>query len=312
MVFMTTPSSHAHDLAILAELAARAVADYLRQAANSRTEFTTKTDFHDPVTMHDKAVESALRTIMGQAVPSSRVLGEEHGEAVLDPKHLDALPAGILFPAGPQWDEATSRVGRLGSRVRWIVDPIDGTANFAAGLPWFNTSIGVELDGTIIAGVVSAPLLFEMFTADDTHAWLSTPSGTSELNARGATSESQAVISTYHPGSRALAHDSEQAGDQERRIMNAYQTTRRFGAAALDLAYVAAGRLGAMLGTNFKPWDVAAGLHLVKVAGGSVLNVNLATSLPIGLRPGVLAWGGAFEASTAKEVLSEIEKSWSK
>ena len=58
------------------------------------------------------------------------------------------------MPEGEEWERALRAVADLGERVRWIIDPIDGTANFAAGLPWFNTSIGVELDGRLVAGVV--------------------------------------------------------------------------------------------------------------------------------------------------------------
>ena len=305
-----TTSSPSSALAVLARGAALSVAAYLRSAAASRVGFTTKTDFHDPVTIHDTAVEAALRTILGRAVPFSLILGEEAGGAVLDPRELPALPAGVAEPSGEEWEAARAALLGFAGRVRWIVDPIDGTANFAAGLPWFNTSIGVELDGRVVAGAVCAPLLFEVFIADEERAWCEGPAGTRPLEARGALEESEAVISSYYPGPRAFARDAEAALDQERRIIAAYQSTRRLGAAALDLAYVAAGRLGAMLGTNFKPWDVAAGIHLVRVTGGRVVNLDLGTGLADGLRPGVLASGRDFEAPTARAIIAEVEASW--
>lgn len=290
----------------IARIAALGVGEYLRRAARTVEAFETKADFHDPVTAHDRAVEAALRVILGSAVPSSELLGEEGGTAVLGADAPPALPEGIAMPEGEEWDAARRAVEDLGGRVRWIVDPIDGTANFAAGLPWFNTSIGVELDGRMVAGVVNAPLLRELFSADSRRATVETPEGVRLLDARGARDEARAVIVNYYPGTRALADDPAAALDRERRIVSAYQSTRRFGAAALDLAYVAAGWLAAMTGTAFKPWDVAAGLHILRVAGGSILNLDMGTGLPDGLRPGVVASNRGFLAPTAREVLLEV------
>lgn len=290
----------------IARIAALGVGEYLRRAARTVEAFETKADFHDPVTVHDRTVEAALRFILGRAVPSSRLLGEEGGASLLSAGALPALPEGIPMPAGPQWEEARRAVEGLGERVRWIVDPIDGTANFAAGLPWFNTSIGVELDGSMVAGVVNAPLLRELFSADSRRATVETPEGERPLDARGVQEESRAVIIAYYPGARALAGDPAAALERERRIVSAYQSTRRFGAAALDLAYVAAGWLGAMMGTAFKPWDVAAGIHILEVAGGEVMNLDMGTGLPEGLRPGVVASNRGFFAPTAREVLLGI------
>lgn len=309
---MSTPSSPASALAGTARAAALAVAPYLRAAVRTVDSFETKTDFHDPVTVHDTAVEGALRTILATAVPGSRVLGEETGASALDPATASALPAGIGMPTGPEWDAARAALDGFGARVRWIVDPIDGTANFASGLAWFNTSIGCELDGEVVAGVVCAPLLGELFLADDSGAVIEDEEGVRPIDARGPKEESRAVINTYYPGARALLCDPEAALERERRIIGAFQSTRRLGAAALDLAYVAAGRLGAMMGTNFKPWDVAAGIFILRAAGGNALNVDLGTDLPDGLRPGVVASGAGFLAPTARAVMLEVAGSWTR
>ncbi len=294
----------------IARAAAIHVGDYLRKVARSVDSVETKKDFHDPVTVHDKNVEMALHLILGSALPFSRVLGEETGAHVLSPIALPELPEGIAMPEGEEWERALGAVGALGERVRWIIDPIDGTANFAAGLPWFNTSIGVELDGCMVAGVVNAPLLGELFSADSRRAWVETSQGVRELDARGADEESKAVIITYYPGLSALATDPKKAVERERRIVSAFQSTRRYGAAALDLAYVAAGWIGAMMGTSFKPWDVAAGLHILTVAGGHVMNLEMGTGLGEGLRPGVVASNRGFLASSARAVLLEIAQEY--
>ena len=297
-------------LALIAKEAALAVSDYLAGVARTVARVETKVDFHDPVTAHDRLVETALRAILGRAVPGSRVLGEEKGAAVLDAESLPVLPDGVASPDSAQWREAVGVVAEFGARVRWIVDPIDGTANFASGLPWFNTSIGVELDGEIVAGVVRAPLLGETFWADDAVARYEGPNGERILDADGPTAAERAVIVSYYPGPRAIAREPELAAAREARIAAAFQSTRRLGAAALDLAYVAAGWLGAMSGTAFKPWDVAAGLHILRIAGGGALNVDLATELPWGLRPGVVAHGRNFDAPTARAVMREIAATW--
>ena len=88
--------------------------------------------------------------------------------------------------------------------------------------------------------------------------------------------------------------------------MKHYSVVRRPGAAAVDLAMVAAGWIGVAMGFTFKPWDVAAGIHLVKVAGGHVLNLPLATGLPEGLRPAIVASVGTLDAHTARAVLEEV------
>ena len=77
----------------------------------------------------------------------------------------------------------------LAERVRWIVDPIDGTANFAAGMPYFNTSIAAELDGAVVAGAINAPIMDHLFLADLTHAWLRTDGEDIDIHAQGPTSE---------------------------------------------------------------------------------------------------------------------------
>lgn len=292
-----------HQCALVARAAALSVAPYLRSVARTVTSFDTKMDSHDPVTVHDRHVEGVLHEILGFFAPGSRVLGEEQGEVTLTSSTEDTALSGEAAALAQLGD--TAEIHELGDRLRWIVDPIDGTANFACGMAYFGTSIAAELDGQIIAGAVSVPLLHEVFVANATRAWHEGPSGTTELRSQGPRSESEAVLISYYPTRRLLHQDPLLAAQREERLVDAYMATRRSGACALDLAHIAAGWLGAMIGTAFKPWDVAAGIHMVRVAGGTVLNLPLRTDCADGYAPGVAASVGSFDAVTIEAVLRE-------
>ncbi|MBX6324070.1 MAG: inositol monophosphatase, partial [Rhodospirillaceae bacterium] len=154
-------------------------------------------------------------------------------------------------------------------RHRWIVDPLDGTTNFLHGVPHFAISIGLEQDGEIVAGVVYDPLKDEMFWAEKgVGAYLNDR----RLRVSGRRQLSQALIATGTPfgerGDRARFLSELDA------VMAATAGVRRLGAAALDLAYVAAGRFDGFWEWGLQPWDVAAGLLLVREAGGYVSEVD--------------------------------------
>lgn len=304
-------------LAATAIAAARHVAPYLRSVARSAPDVDLKRDIHDPVTFHDQHTEDQLRRYLGAALPGSRVLGEERGEETLDPHGM-----GFTVVAPHDWAETTGldeadldRMWALGSRVRWIVDPIDGTANFAAGLTYFGTSIGVELDGVMVAGVVSIPFNYEFFAADQNNAWHISEDPNKgggapvakPMRSTGPTEESQALLTSYYPNVQALNDDLEAAATHERELMNNYSVVRRPGAGALDLAMVAAGWMGGVLATSFQPWDVAAGIHLIKVAGGNTLNLPMGGDQPDGLRPGIAASVGTLDAVTIRRLLTELD-----
>ena len=148
---------------------------------------------------------------------------------------------------------------------RWIVDPLDGTTNFLHGIPHFAISIGLERDGEIVAGVVYEPTRDEMFWAEK-GAGAYVNDRRLRVSARRQLGE--AVIGTGMPYLNR--------GDQATylaalaRIMAATSGVRRLGAAALDLAYVAAGRFDGFWEFGLCPWDIAAGLLLVREAGGFV------------------------------------------
>ena len=148
-------------------------------------------------------------------------------------------------------------------RHRWIVDPLDGTTNFLHGLPFFAISIALERDGEIVAGVVYEPVRDEMFWAEK-GAGAFVNDRRLRVSARRQLSE--AVIGTGIPFRGRGNHQTYLATLAA--LMEATSGIRRCGSAALDLAYVAAGRLDAFWEFGLQPWDIAAGLLLVREAGG--------------------------------------------
>lgn len=152
-----------------------------------------------------------------------------------------------------------------GSPCRWIIDPVDGTTNYAHGYPWFCTSIGFELEGELVAGVIYNPVYDELFTA--------TKGGGAYLNGNKLSVSASNHLDTSLLGT-GFPYDC--ATDPVNNFANfiAFQKRargiRRAGAAALDLAYVAAGRLDGFWELKLKAWDVAAGVLLVREAGGVV------------------------------------------
>jgi myo-inositol-1(or 4)-monophosphatase len=151
---------------------------------------------------------------------------------------------------------------------RWIVDPLDGTTNFLHGLPHWAISIGLEQHGEVVAGVVYDPSKDEMFWAEKgVGAYLNDR----RLRVSGRRQLSQALVATGTPfGERG---DRPGFLAELDAVMTATAGVRRFGAAALDLAYVAAGRYDGFWEWGLSPWDIAAGMLLVREAGGYVSEV---------------------------------------
>jgi len=151
------------------------------------------------------------------------------------------------------------------SAFRWIIDPLDGTTNFTHGFPWFCVSIGLEAEGELVAAAIFNPIYDELFTA--------TKGGGAFLNGR------QLKVSRHAPLSDTLlgtgfpydcASDPANNFASFISFQKAARGIRRAGAAALDLASVASGRLDGFWELKLKPWDVAAGVLLVREAGGTV------------------------------------------
>ncbi|GLK78610.1 inositol monophosphatase family protein [Methylopila turkensis] len=190
----------------------------------------------DFVTAADRKAEETLFAELSRVRPGYGFVMEERGEvAGTDPDH------------------------------RWIVDPLDGTTNFLHGIPMFAISVGLERAGQLVAGVVFNPITDELYTAER--------GGGAYLNDRRLRVAARrdlvdAVIACGVPHLGRPAHDlfREELG----RIQGRVSGIRRFGAASLDLAYVASGRLDGFWERDLKSWDLAAGLLLVREAGGFV------------------------------------------
>lgn len=155
------------------------------------------------------------------------------------------------------------------SHTRWIIDPLDGTTNFLHGIPHFAISIGLETHGEIVAGVIFNPVTDELFWAEKGKgAFLNQR----RLRVSGRRHLDEALLATGTPlGSR---NNTKKFIDLIEIIMPVTAGLRRFGAAALDLAFVAAGRYEGYFEMNLKPWDIAAGIILVKEAGGYICDFN--------------------------------------
>jgi myo-inositol-1(or 4)-monophosphatase len=151
----------------------------------------------------------------------------------------------------------------------WIVDPLDGTLNFLHGIPHFAISIGLEREGSIVAGLVYNPATDELYTAErGKGAFLNDQ----RLRVAGRARFSDAVVACAlpHPSRGDVALEQ----TEHAAVQNAVAGLRRYGTASLDLAWVAAGRFDAYWERKLHPWDIAAGIILVREAGGFVSDVE--------------------------------------
>jgi myo-inositol-1(or 4)-monophosphatase len=152
---------------------------------------------------------------------------------------------------------------------RWIVDPLDGTTNFLHGIPHFAVSIGLERDGAIVAGLVYNPANDDLFLAErGKGAYLNDRRIRVAARKRLAEAVVACGLPHYGRGDLVLARHEIAAAQQN------YAGLRRYGAAALDLAWVACGRLDAYWERDLSPWDIAAGSLLVREAGGFVTDLD--------------------------------------
>jgi myo-inositol-1(or 4)-monophosphatase len=155
------------------------------------------------------------------------------------------------------------------SPYRWIIDPLDGTTNYAHGYPFFCTSIALELEGKIVLGAIYDPMLDELFTAQQ-------GKGTFLNGERIAVSEkeqlTESLLCTGFPYD--LRESAVNNLDHFNHFIKEARAIRRDGSAALDLCYVAAGRFDGFWELKLNAWDVAAGMLIVEEAGGKVTDFN--------------------------------------
>ncbi len=175
----------------------------------------------------------------------------------------------ILRKAHPEIDvlaeESRSTYETMSEGPLWIIDPLDGTTNFAHGFPWFGVSIAYAVAGTSKAGVIYLPMQDELFcTTLGGGAWLNGR----RIYVSEAERLKEALVATGFP--YAIHEKTPEVIAALEAVLPRAQGIRRAGSAALDLAYVACGRLDGFWEIMLKPWDTAAGLLLVEEAGGKV------------------------------------------
>jgi myo-inositol-1(or 4)-monophosphatase len=196
-----------------------------------RIDFAEKKGFFDPVTECDKESERRIVERIFREHPDSTIIGEEDGQ-------------------------------QGSGEVHWYVDPIDGTNNFVAGLPFFCVSIAAALGDQLLAGVIYDPSNDEVFAASTAGA---TVNG-EPIRCSGSPRDSRSTLLTEFPRSgRPIGPDDL---DYYSRLIRPFRAVRRLGSTALHLAYVAAGRADATFGMGTNAWDVAAGTLLIQQAGG--------------------------------------------
>jgi myo-inositol-1(or 4)-monophosphatase len=192
------------------------------------------------VSLADKRAEQMLYDDLTKARPGYGFLGEEGG----------------------------TREGTDKSNT-WIVDPLDGTTNFLHGIPQFAISIALQREGTIVAGVIYNPANDELYIAErGKGAFLNDQ----RLRVAGRKQLGDCVIACGLP--HIGRGDHELSRREMAEMQNRVAGLRRFGAASLDLAFVAAGRLDGYWERNLQPWDIAAGLVVVREAGGIVSGIE--------------------------------------
>lgn len=209
-------------------------------ANEQNTDIEQKSSSSDYVTSLDRQIESETVQFIRENRTSDGILGEEGA-----------------FTSGT-------------SGVRWIIDPIDGTSNFVYGIPYFSISIAIEAEGEIVAGVVADLSSNDIFDAVKGHG---SRCNNEVIKVNDNDSLQSAIVTTgfsYRPERREFQ------GGMLQHILPRIGDIRRFGSAALDLCWLATGRVDAFYEEGLNLWDYAAGSLIVSEAGGTVRTVNLA------------------------------------
>ena len=183
-------------------------------------------------------------------------------------KRTEKILIEELQKAHPEYGIVTEETGIINkSNVnnRWIIDPIDGTMNFLNGVPQFAISIGYEENGEIICGVIFNPIMNEMFVAEKGNgAYLNN----SRMRVSNKNKIKDALIVTGGP--KGASKIKEKIFSEYINVSNNVSNVRKFGSAALDMAYVACGRFDGYWQRELNYWDIAAGIIILKEAGGFV------------------------------------------
>jgi myo-inositol-1(or 4)-monophosphatase len=239
------------ELLALAVRAARAAGDVLLEYAGHTLRTSAKSTPTDLVSEADLASEKLIRGLLAQARPDDGYIGEEQ-----------AATTGT-------------------SGLDWIVDPLDGTINYLYGIPQWSVSIAVRDAHGTLAGAVLDPARDELFTATrDGEALLARGAQTIHLHGGPARELSDALVAS------GLAYDATVRAAQGpilARLGATVRDIRRFGSAALDLCWTAAGRYDAYFERTVRPWDIAAGVLVCQRAGLDVHELTVHQNLPYGI-----------------------------
>ena len=248
-------ASYRHLLDLAARAAGEAAA-FIRTAPRPAAEDWDRKARNDFATDVDREAERRIAAMLLGGEPGSRVMGEE------------------LTPTGA-----------TGSGVTWIVDPLDGTTNFLHNYPAYAVSVGAAADGALVAGVVVdivRGLTYRAAVGEG--AWCDDRA----LRVSTIAEPALTLMGTGFPFKAPASERVDEYLAQFRRILHATSGLRRAGSAALDLAHVAEGRLDGFWEIGLAPWDVAAGVVLVREAGGLVTDF---AGKPLGLEAGDVVAG---------------------
>ena len=194
----------------------------------------------NPVTTIDRHIEKVITKEINKAYPSHKILAEEQAAT----------------------QNVAQAASKKNSKFLWIIDPIDGTKNFIHGIPFVAVSIALQMNGEIIAGVVHAPILNQTFySAKNSASYLNGK----QISVSKTKKLEDALLTT---GMQPIFHEKEIA--YYTNFCKKAGAVRRLGSAALDLCYIACGKLDGCFETALKPWDIAAGILILK--NGKPLN----------------------------------------
>ncbi len=215
-----------------------------------------------------RAGEGLMRRLRRVSELRVELKGRADFVSAADRESEETLRRALLgrFPRFGFLTEESAPTAGADAATRFVVDPLDGTTNFLHGLPHFAVSVALEREGEVVAGVVLDPAKDEVFVAERGRgAWLCGE----RLRVRSDRDLARALVATGIPHAGAPRRHAPYLAVLAR-LMRETAGVRRFSAAALDLAYVAAGRFAAFYEVGLAPWDIAAGALLVREAGGRV------------------------------------------
>jgi len=216
--------------------AAREAGKFLKYSVGKvRTIEVKAGDARNMVSEIDRGAEERIIQMIRSRYPSHAILAEESGHQ------------------------------KTGAETTWIIDPLDGTTNFLHGVPVFSVTIGIERKGELVAGVIYDPNLDELFTVEKgAGAYLNGK----RLKVSDTATMLESLIVTGFPYN--IADNPDRTVERFVRVLLAAGGLRRMGSAAIDLAYIAAGRFDGYWEVSLNPWDMAAGVLLIQEAGGTV------------------------------------------